>query len=503
MSLKTSVVKKIAAISSKQVKRDMLQAEACQKNVFQRLIRQSKNTVFGKEHHFNQIKNYQDFKQRVSIHSYEDLKKYIDLMKLGQGNILWKGKPRYFAKTSGTTSGAKYIPLTKASIPNHFGTARNAVFYYVHQYQQADFMEGKMIFLSGSPALESLNGIATGRLSGISNHLIPAWLKSSQLPSYETNCIASWEDKLDAIVEETVGQDLRMISGIPPWVQMYYEKVLDYTGKSSVLDVFPNLSLFVYGGLNFRPYQAKLEALTGAAIPSIETYPASEGFIAFQDNQAEQGLLLNINSGIFYEFIPLEKVYKEDAPRMSLEQVEMGIDYALVLNTNAGLWSYLIGDTVRFISLKPYRILVTGRINHFISAFGEHVIGREVETALMRIAQQQGIQIIEFTVAPMVNSSENSASYHEWFIEFDINPRNLETFSHQVDLVLQEQNCYYKDLRAGNVLQNLKICAVPRNTFRTYMKSIGKLGGQNKVPRLSDNRKIVTSLEKIIHNKTN
>lgn len=498
MSIKTNLIKKIAGFTSRQLNKDMQQAEACQEKVFQRLIQQAQNTAFGKDHGFHKIKTYQDYKQQVALRDYEGLKTYIDLLKEGQSNILWPGKPRYFAKTSGTTSGAKFIPLSKASIPNHFGTARNAVFYYIHRYQRAEFMDGKMIFLSGSPALDEHNGIPTGRLSGISNHLIPSWLKSSQLPSYPTNCIDAWEDKLDAIVEETVGQDLRMISGIPPWVQMYYEKLLDYTGKTTILEVFPNLSLFVYGGVNFRPYRAKLESLTGGVIPSIETYPASEGFIAFQDQQDDEGLLLNINSGIFYEFIPLEKVHQQDAPRYSIEQVEKDLDYAILLNTNAGLWSYLIGDTVRFVSLKPYRILVTGRVNHFISSFGEHVIGHEVETALMQVALNQSIQIVEFTVAPKLSELADTNSYHEWFVEFDKIPRNIATFSEQVDLILQELNCYYKDLRLGNVLQNLVIRPVPRNTFREFMQSIGKLGGQNKVPRLSDDRKIASALQKII-----
>lgn len=500
MSFKTSLVTSIASFISRKLDHDALHAIKCQERIFSYLIKNAQNTVFGKDHNFEAVKNYADFVDRVPIRSYEGLKSYIDAITKGKKNILWKGRPRYFAKTSGTTSGAKYIPLTKASIPNHFGTARNAVFHYINNYRKASFMDGKMIFLSGSPALEMYHGIPTGRLSGISNHLIPSWLKSSQLPSYSTNCVEAWEQKLDLIVEETVQQDLRMISGIPPWVQMYYEKLLDYTGKSSVLDIFPNLSLFVYGGVNFRPYKDKLEALTGGVIPSIETYPASEGFLAFQDKQEDQSLLLNINSGIFYEFVPLSEIHHDQPTRISLKDVEIGVDYAIILNTNAGLWAYLIGDTVRFTQLHPYRIVVTGRVNHFISAFGEHVITREVETALMTVAQQAQIRIVEFTVAPVVKDKQQQGSFHQWFIEFDNIPDNLSTFSKKVDLVLQKQNCYYEDLRTGNVLQNLQIVAVPSGTFRKYMKSIGKLGGQNKVPRLADNRKIADALEALIMN---
>jgi hypothetical protein len=388
--------------------------------------------------------------------------------------------------------------LTKDSIPNHFGTARNAVFHYIASTQNADFMEGKMIFLSGSPTLEKKSDILVGRLSGISNHLIPKWLKSNQLPSYQTNCIEEWEEKIDQIVQETKNQDLRLISGIPPWVQMYYEKLLEATGKKNILEIFPNLSMFVYGGVNFEPYRNQLEKLVGKSIPSIETYPASEGFIAYQDKQNEPGLLLNINSGIFFEFIPTETYFSEKPQRISLAEVQMHVNYALVLNTNAGLWGYSIGDTIQFVSLDPYRIIVTGRIKHFISAFGEHVIGKEVEKALMHAMQKHSFSIVEFTVAPQVNPENNEKPYHEWFIEFEESPQNLTEIANTIDLALQEQNIYYQDLIDGNILQSLKVRSLQKDSFRNYMKSQGKLGGQNKVPRLSNDRKIADSLVKFV-----
>ena len=355
-----------------------------------------------------------------------------------------------------------------------------------------------MIFLSGSPTLKKKSDILVGRLSGISNHLIPKWLKSNQLPSYQTNCIEEWEEKIDQIVQETKNQDLRLISGIPPWVQMYYEKLLEATGKKNILEIFPNLSMFVYGGVNFEPYRNQLEKLVGKSIPSIETYPASEGFIAYQDKQNEPGLLLNINSGIFFEFIPTETYFSEKPQRISLAEVQMHVNYALVLNTNAGLWGYSIGDTVQFVSLDPYRIIVTGRIKHFISAFGEHVIGKEVEKALMHAMQKHSFSIVEFTVAPQVNPENNEKPYHEWFIEFEESPQNLTEIANTIDLALQEQNIYYQDLIDGNILQSLKVRSLQKDSFRNYMKSQGKLGGQNKVPRLSNDRKIADSLVKFV-----
>lgn len=498
MGIKKYFIKYIAKvlINNRQFKKET--AINLQNKILKNLILTAKHTKFGIDHHFEDIKNYTDFKSKVPIVDYEQLKPYIDLILEGKKDILWPGKPIYLAKTSGTTSGTKYIPLTKDSIPNHFGTARNAVFHYIASTQNADFMEGKMIFLSGSPTLEKKSEILVGRLSGISNHLIPKWLKSNQLPSYQTNCIEEWEEKIDQIVQETKNQDLRLISGIPPWVQMYYEKLLEATGKKNILEIFPNLSMFVYGGVNFEPYRNQLEKLVGKSIPSIETYPASEGFIAYQDKQNEPGLLLNINSGIFFEFIPTETYFSEKPQRISLAEVQMHVNYALVLNTNAGLWGYSIGDTVQFVSLDPYRIIVTGRIKHFISAFGEHVIGKEVEKALMHAMQKHSFSIVEFTVAPQVNPENNEKPYHEWFIEFEESPQNLTEIANTIDQALQEQNIYYQDLIHGNILQSLKVRSLQKDSFRNYMKSQGKLGGQNKVPRLSNDRKIADSLVKYV-----
>lgn len=483
----------------RRVRRDADQAVADQQRLLQQLLRQAAHTQFGQDHGFGAIQNHQQYQQQVPLADYEALRPYIDRIFKGEKDVLWKGQPQYFAKTSGTTSGAKYIPLTKESLPNHFGTARNALFHYVAATGKGDFLGGKMMFLSGSPVLGEHHGIPTGRLSGISNHLIPAWLKRQQLPSYPTNCIEDWETKLDKIVRETANSDLRLISGIPPWVHMYYERLLAYTGKKTVLEVFPNLSMFVYGGVNFEPYRASLEQLVGDRLPSVETYPASEGFLAFQDRPDDPALLLNTNSGIFFEFVPLQEVHHEQPTRLPLEGVEVGVEYAIILSSNAGLWGYQIGDTVRFVSKDPYRLLVTGRVKHFISAFGEHVIGKEVETALLAANQREALSILEFTVAPQVNPPEGEAPYHEWWLATEQRPSDLGQFAQAIDEQLQQQNSYYKDLRDGQVLQRLKVRIVPPDAFQAYMKSIGKLGGQNKVPRLSNDRTIADFLAAYSH----
>ena len=466
-----------------------------QHNVFWSLIQQAKNTQFGKDHHFDQIKTVEDFVKNVPIRDYEDLKPYIDKVVKGAENILWKGKPLYFAKTSGTTSGAKYIPLTKESMPFHIQAARNAILHYIHETGNASFVEGKMIFLQGSPILEEKNGVKLGRLSGIVAHFVPKYLQKNRMPSWETNCIEDWETKVNAIVEETFDQNMTVISGIPSWVQMYFEK-LHQKGKKPIGEIFKNFNLFIYGGVNYEPYRAKFENMMGRKVDSIELFPASEGFFAYQDSQKAKGMLLLLDSGIFYEFIKSESFYTENPRRYTIGEVELGVNYVLIISTNAGLWAYNIGDTIEFTSLKPYRVLVSGRIKHYISAFGEHVIGKEVESALQEATIDTAIRINEFTVAPQITPVEG-LPYHEWFIEFENEPENFDIFAENLDNAMRKQNMYYNDLIVGKVLRKLVITKVVKNGFQDYMKSIGKLGGQNKIPRLSNDRKIVAVLNKI------
>ncbi len=495
MQLKSKLISPFAKRIAKNIERWSMEATGAQAHILHNLIQSGRRTAFGREHGFDKIKTYNAFREHVPIRDYEKLRPYIERIKNGESGVLWPGRPKYFAKTSGTTSGVKYIPLTRESMPNHFGTARNALFNYYARSGNGSWLDGKLIFLSGSPELELVGGIPTGRLSGIVNHEVPAWLRSNQLPSYSTNCLAEWEEKLDAIVDETLGLDMRLISGIPPWVQMYYERLLERSGKRCIGDIFPNYSVFVYGGVNFEPYRASLEALVGKRLDTVETYPASEGFIAFQDDPNEKGLLLNTASGIFFEFVPATEIFNENPTRLSLEDVEPGVNYAVIINNNAGLWGYNLGDTVEFVSTNPYRLLVTGRIKHFISAFGEHVIGKEVERAMLAAAKNAGANIVEFTVAPQISPAEGGLPYHEWFVEFEQPPKNLENFARQLNDEMIRQNIYYHDLISGKVLRPLKVMPLQKDAFRQYMKTLGKLGGQNKVPRLSNDREIAAGLE--------
>ncbi|MGE0561407.1 MAG: GH3 auxin-responsive promoter family protein [Flavobacteriales bacterium] len=498
MSIKASLGVVFAKLVYKKIKKWSSNPIETQEKVFQDLVTQAKNTVFGKDHNFSSITNYESFKKNVPVKDYEDIKPYIERVKKGEENVLWPGLPTYFSKTSGTTSGAKYIPNTAASLNYQVEAARNAILCYIHETKKTDFINGKMIFLQGSPELDHSLKVPVGRLSGIVAHHVPKYLQKNRLPSYKTNCIEDWETKIDAIINETLPEKMTLISGIPPWVQMYFDRLLEKTGKKQVKDIFPDFSLFIYGGVNFEPYRAKFEQTIGKKTDSIETYPASEGFIAFQDTQTEPGLLLNINAGIFFEFIPADEYYNENPTRISLKDVELNKNYALILNTNAGLWGYSIGDTVKFVSLKPYRIIVSGRIKHFTSAFGEHVIGEEVDYAIEQACKVLNLDVNEYHVAPQIMPKEGGIAYHEWFIEFSTEPTKIMEFAEELDNQLQGKNSYYKDLRKGEMLDIIKITPLKIGAFNDYMKQKGKLGGQNKLPRLANDRLIAEELYKFI-----
>ncbi|WP_417859730.1 GH3 auxin-responsive promoter family protein [Winogradskyella sediminis] len=494
-SFKAALSKPFAKYVAKRIQKWSTRPVETQQKVFENLISKAKHTAFGKDHNFESITTYAEFKKNVPIRDYEELKPYVERVVAGEEDILWKGKPLYFAKTSGTTSGAKYIPITKESMPTHIEAARNAILMYIYETGHSKFVDGKMIFLQGSPILEEKNGIKLGRLSGIVAHYVPKYLQKNRLPSLETNCIEDWETKVEAVVDETINEDMSIISGIPSWVQMYFEKLIEKSGKP-VGELFKNFNLFIFGGVNYEPYRAKFENLIGRKVDSIELYPASEGFFAYQDKQQERGMLLQLNSGIFYEFIEAEHFFDENPKRITIADVKLSVNYVMIISTTAGLWAYNIGDTVEFTSLKPYRVIVSGRIKHFISAFGEHVIGKEVEQALKDATAKTSIAVNEFTVAPQI-SPEEGLPYHEWLIEFENEPEDEAALIEALDQSLQQQNSYYLDLIEGKVLRPLKVTKIKKDGFQTYMKSIGKLGGQNKIPRLSNDRKIADSMHQL------
>ena len=469
------------------------QADSIQKILLNKLIKKSIKTDFGIDHNFKKIKTYDDFKTNVPVRDYEEIKKYIKKIKKGKHDVLWPGKPLYLAKTSGTTSGAKYIPLTKESLKNQINSASYLLIKYLINKKTLNALMGKVMFISGSPTLESKNNIMTGRLSGIVNHHEPFYLKPIILPSKKTNSIEDWEKKIDKIADETIGRDLRIIGGIPPWIQMYFDVLENKTGKK-IKDVFPNLELICHGGVNFDPYKNNLFNSIGKQIDTLETFPASEGFFAYQNKTEKEDLILQINSGIFYEFIELSELEKKNQNRLMIGEVELGKNYAMIISTNAGLWSYAMGDTIKFTNLNPLKIKVTGRTKHYLSTFGEHVIVEEVDKALDKACKKfNNVQIVEYTVGPKIINRKGK-SHHEWLIEFKKTPKNIYLFEKEIDKNLQSLNPYYNDLIKDGVLTTLKIRVMKKKSFINFMKSIGKLGGQNKVPRISNDRKIITKI---------
>lgn len=496
MSIKSFAAKLLAKYTQRKIDLWSAQPIKTQQMVFNNLITKAKKTQFGREHNFENIQNYKDFQKQVAIRDYEGVRPYVEKILQGEEDVLWPGKPLYFAKTSGTTSGAKFIPLTKDSMPNHIDAARNAILSYINETGNASFVDGKMIFLQGSPELDEKNGIRFGRLSGIVAHFVPAYLQANRMPSLETNCISDWETKLNKIVEETVSEDMTLISGIPSWVQTYFEKLVELKNKP-ISEIFPNFNLFIYGGVNYEPYRAKFEELMGKKIDSVELYPSSEGFFAYQDKQTENGMLLLLKAGIFYEFIKADEFHDENPRIYTIGEVEKDVNYLMIISNNAGLWRYNVGDTIIFTCTKPYRIIVSGRIKHFTSAFGEHVIAKEVEQAMQLACEKTETQISEFTVAPQVKPS-TGLPYHEWFVEFEKKPTNIDLFIQYIDGEMRKQNIYYDDLIIGNILKKLVVTPIKKNGFNEYMKSIGKFGGQNKLPRLSNDRKIAEKLEEFI-----
>ena len=500
MGFKSLLARPLAALVHARREAVLRDPAAAQARVLTALLRRARDTAFGRAHGFARLRGAADFATAVPVRTYEELlPDWLARTQRGEPDVLWPGRPAYLTQTSGTTSGTKLLPLTRESIPAHIGGARDALLAYVHRTGRAQFFDGRLMFLSGSPALTPHNGIPSGRLSGIVNHHIPAVLRANQLPSDATNRIEDWETKLDRIVDETLGQRMTIISGIPPWAQMYFDRVQVRAGGRPVGEIFPDFQLFVYGGVNFAPYRAKLFESIGRPVDSVELFPASEGFFAFQDtDSAADGLLLQLDAGIFYEFIPAAEFGASGtaaARRLTIGEVALGENYALVVSTNAGLWAYSVGDTVRFTSLTPPRIVVTGRLKHFLSAFGEHVIGEEVEAALSAaLAAHPETRVTEFHVAPRVSADAAESSRHEWLIEFATPPANPAAFAAALDQHLRHRNHYYDDLLAGRILAPLLLTPLPAGTFQRYMASIGKLGGQNKTPRLANDRAVAEGL---------
>ena len=459
------------------------------------LIARARATKFGREHRFSEIRSYKDFKDAIPLRDYESFSQYVDQILRGESNVVWPGRPQYFALTSGTTKRRKYIPITRDSLRYQIALSQAATLSYVASTGRTDFLSGLGFHYSASPVLEDVHGIPSAPLSGIVHHHLPFYLKPFRLPSLKVNCIPNHVEKLKAIIKETSNKPISLIAGIPIWVQEYFDNLCEYTGKDTVMEIFPQLSLYIYGGTSLTSYRHRMMKRIGRELPTLELYPASEGFFAYQDlPDPKEGLLLQLAHGMFFEFVPLSEVSKPNPTRYDVSEVRVGEPYALVVSSNAGLWSYMIGDLVSFTSLDPCRVRMIGRTGHYLSAFNEHLIAEEVEHAIeAAIKQCPETRILEYTVAPYI-AQNKGASYHEWLISFDVLPKDMELFSSTIDKKIQEHNFFYRNLRLSKTLAPARVSTLQPDAFMKYMKEVGKVNPQRKVPRLSNDRVIADAL---------
>lgn len=468
-----------------------------QQELLLRLIDFARNTEIGKQYDFTSIYNYKTFAERVPIQKYETIESLIERTRKGEQNLFWPSHIQWFAKSSGTTNAkSKYIPVSNEALENcHLKAGKDMLCLYINNNEEAGLFNGRGLRLGGSSAIYEDNDTYFGDLSAIIIENMPFWADFSSAPKTEVALMSEWETKMEAIVNETIDENITSLVGVPSWMMVFLNAVLEKTGKENILEVWPNLEVYFHGGVNFNPYREQYKKL----IPSkdfkyYETYNASEGFFAIQDLNDSNELLLMLDYGIFYEFIPMDKFQDEDSLAIPLQDVELNKNYALVITTNSGLWRYLIGDTIKFVSLDPYRIKITGRTKHFINAFGEELIIENAEDALKKVCKKTRSEIIDYTVAPVFMDGKSKGG-HEWIIEFKRAPKNIDYFAELLDNALKSINSDYEAKRYHDMtLVMPKIHKAENGLFYNWLKIKGKLGGQHKIPRLSNNREFIEEL---------
>lgn len=500
MSLLNFIVKKNLASYFGQIGKIKRRGVQLQKATLKNLINTAANTEWGRKYHYQQIKNHEDFSSNVPISNYDDLKPYIDRMIKGETDILWPNKTKWFSKSSGTTSErSKFIPISDSSLHQcHLRSSLYVISQYSKLFPKTQMYSGKALILGGSLRQSDINTNAiTGDLSAILIKNTPMWAEILRTPKKSIALMSNWEEKIERIADYTMNQNITSISGVPSWMLLVLKRVLEKKGAKDIKEVWPNLELFMHGGVNFSPYAEQYnEIIKPGSIFYLETYNASEGFFAFQDRKESKEMLLMTNVGVFYEFIPLDELSKPNPKAIPLEDVNLNTNYAIVISTNAGLWRYIIGDTVQFTCLYPYRIRITGRTSQFINAFGEEIIIENAEKAISEACRITNAKVNEYTAGP-VYLSNNSKAAHEWLIEFDTMPHNTEIFNEILDKTLKSINSDYDAKRFNDLLLQKPIIRImPNGTFFRWMKEKGKLGGQNKVPRLSNNRKYIEEILK-------
>jgi len=471
-----------------------------QNEVFSELVYRAKDTQWGSKYGYNKIKTYSDFQNQVPISTYEDLSPYITRIRGGEQNVLWPAETRWFAKSSGTTnSKSKFIPVTDDSLNDcHYKGGKDMLALYLNKNPESEFLSGKTIAVAGSTSATNDSSEFVGDLSAILMSNLPLWAHFTKSPDLSITLMDDWSKKVDLIVENTLEEDIRAISGVPSWMLVILNKVIERTGKSTIQEVWPNFELVVHGGVNFAPYVNRFKSILDPSTNYQEVYNASEGFFAIQDSSAHDDLLLMLDYGIFYEFIPMSEFGKDNPTVIGLKDVELAKNYAILISTNAGLWRYMIGDTVVFTSLTPFRIKISGRTKSFINAVGEELIVENAEKAIYQACLKTNAIIEEYTAAPLFLSNGESIA-HEWLIEFTVEPNDISFFIEVLDNTLKSLNSDYEAKRFRNmVLEYPIIHSVPKDTFLKWLQSKGKLGGQNKIPRLANNRNFVDELQLII-----
>jgi len=472
-----------------------------QRNILQHLVTQAQYTEFGRKYKFSRLFTVKDFKKRVPIHEYDDLKPYITRMMAGEENILWNTPINWFAKSSGTTSDkSKFIPISEESLKDiHFKGSKDVLSHYYKNFPDSDLLTGKSLVVGGSHQVYSLDeDIQYGDLSAVLMQNTPFWGHWIRTPELSIALLDEWENKIERLAQNTIHENVTSLAGVPTWTIILIKRILEISGKKTLKEVWPNLELYMHGGVSFKPYREQINQLIGGPINYLEMYNASEGFFAAQNMPDDEGLLLYTDHGIFYEFLPVEEYRKPDARTIGLGSVELNKNYALVISTNGGLWRYLLGDTIQFTSLKPFKIKVTGRLKHFMNAFGEEVIIDNADNAIAVASDKTGAVVNDYTAAPIFFGEKNNGA-HEWLIEFEVLPEDLKEFSMQLDEALKSVNSDYEAKRHKNIALGPPVVhALKPGIFNTWLKSKGKLGGQHKVPRLSNERTMIDEILKMV-----
>ncbi|HJW16983.1 MAG TPA: GH3 auxin-responsive promoter family protein [Flavisolibacter sp.] len=498
MKLLSPAISRFARWRLWSIEKWMSDAATNQFDVWQDLLAAGQYTEFGRKYNFSHIQSLDDFKSTVPIQEYESLKPYIERMMKGEENILWNTPISWFAKSSGTTSDkSKFIPVSEESLQdNHYRASKDVLSFYYASHPESDLLTGKSLIIGGSHQISQVNEeVHCGDLSAVIVQNSPFWSNWIRTPDTSIILMDEWESKIEKLAQSTILENVTSMAGVPTWLIVLLKRILEITGKQTIKEVWPSLELYMHGGVSFVPYKQQFEKLIGAPINYLEMYNASEGFFAAQDDVTKEGMLLMCDHGIFYEFMPLSEYGKEFPETIQLDDVQTGVNYALVITTNGGLWRYLVGDTIQFVSLDPFRIKVSGRIKHYINAFGEEIIIDNTDQAIAVASQRTGAVVKDYSAAPVYFSEEGNGA-HEWLIEFEKEPQDLEGFTSELDAALKNINSDYEAKRYKDIALRMPLIkSVPRNTFTNWLSSKGKLGGQHKVPRLSNERTIIEDIK--------